>query len=181
MMVTPYEALKNLVESLDVEQREWDESQRILSDPSTTIEARRVTVQAAWKSADARKIAMMKAREVLSIPGTGIRVYVAGPYTANPGSCTDTAIAVGDELLVKGFVPFVPHLNHFWDARYHHDWDIWMEFCKSWVMACHILLRLPGESKGADQEVAWAIKAGIPVAYSIEEVQQIAANLSQHI
>jgi len=105
------------------------------------------------------------------------RVYVAGPYSADPLVCTLTAIDAGDVLLCLGFTPFVPHLTHYWDARHPHDWDVWMEFCRSWVLACHILLRLPGTSPGADQEVAWATKAGIPVAYSIEEVQKIAANL----
>jgi len=35
---------------------------------------------------------------------------------------------------------------------------------------CDAVLRLPGESKGADQDVAIATERGIPVYYALEEV-----------
>jgi hypothetical protein len=39
----------------------------------------------------------------------------------------------------------------------------------AWLAKCDCLLRLPGESKGADNEVFWAKKLGMPVYYSIQE------------
>ncbi len=35
---------------------------------------------------------------------------------------------------------------------------------------CDAVLRLPGESKGADQDVAIATQRGLPVYYSIDEI-----------
>lgn len=40
-----------------------------------------------------------------------------------------------------------------------------------WVEVSDALLRLPGESKGADMEVARANEIGVPVYHSIEELQ----------
>jgi hypothetical protein len=40
---------------------------------------------------------------------------------------------------------------------------------------CDAVLRLPGESKGADQDVAIAIERGIPVYHALEEVPGVAA------
>jgi hypothetical protein len=45
-----------------------------------------------------------------------------------------------------------------------------MELDNEWVLRCDALLRLPGESQGADAEVELAKKHGIPVFYSIEEL-----------
>jgi hypothetical protein len=41
---------------------------------------------------------------------------------------------------------------------------------KEWVLRCDCLLRLPGESPGADEEVELAVKNNIPVFYSIDEL-----------
>ena len=98
-----------------------------------------------------------------------VRVYVAGPYSSNPEAGTNAAIDAGDRLLVAGLFPYVPHLSHFWNARHPHDWQTWMDVDREWLGACHALVRLPGESRGADQEVAWAKELGIQVFCDIED------------
>jgi hypothetical protein len=40
---------------------------------------------------------------------------------------------------------------------------------------CDAVLRLPGESKGADQDVAIAASRGLPVYYSLDEVPGVSA------
>ena len=35
---------------------------------------------------------------------------------------------------------------------------------------CDAVLRIPGESKGADQDIALALQKGIPVYYSIDDI-----------
>lgn len=91
------------------------------------------------------------------------RVYVAGPYTANPDQCTELAIRVGQQLLDEGFAPFVPHLSHFWHLRYANDYEAWMELDLPWVAQADVVYRIPGASSGADREVALAESRGIPV------------------
>lgn len=98
-----------------------------------------------------------------------LRVYVAGPYTADPEKCTAAAIAVGNELLDAGHAPFVPHLAHYWEtlhgARHYEDW---MRIDLAWLETADAILRLPGESSGADRETARALALGIPVFDSVQ-------------
>lgn len=61
-------------------------------------------------------------------------------------------------------VPFVPHSHfHLWDAEHGHGYEYWMTQCFAWVRRCDALVRLPGESSGADREAALARELGIPV------------------
>jgi len=48
----------------------------------------------------------------------------------------------------------------------------WMEVDLAWVEVANIVLRLPGESVGADREVAQAIALGIPVFHTLEQVKR---------
>ena len=98
------------------------------------------------------------------------RVYCASPYSSAPMENTIDAIVLADKLMGWGFVPYVPHLYHWWDLMYPHDWEAWMNQCLPWITACDVLLRSPGESKGADREVEHAKANGIPVVYSEAEL-----------
>lgn len=108
---------------------------------------------------------------------TPIRVYVAGPYSSHPETGTNNAIDAGDMILALGFIPYVPHLSHFWDKRHPHSWETWMALDYHWLHLCNALLRLPGDSRGADQEEVWARGANIPVFYSVEELVKWADQL----
>lgn len=101
-----------------------------------------------------------------------IRVYVAGPYTSDPVANTEFAIEVGQHLLELGYAPFVPHLTHFWHERFSNDWQTWMELDLPWVAKADIVVRLPGESSGADREVELAGSLGIPVYYWAHEADE---------
>jgi len=102
------------------------------------------------------------------------RVYVAAPISlGNPVANCQRAIAVGFELMDAGYAPFVPHYSYFVDmdstsgaGRYEQ----WIDLDLSYISVCHALLRLGGVSKGADREVAWAEKLGIPVFYSVRDL-----------
>ena len=43
------------------------------------------------------------------------------------------------------------------------DWTIWMAIDLELLSKCDALIRLPGDSKGADIEVDYAMANGIPV------------------
>jgi Domain of unknown function (DUF4406) len=97
-------------------------------------------------------------------------IYVAGPYsTPDPESNTREAIKIGDALLNLGYYPFVPHLTHFWEQLYHHKYNEWMALDFAWLSKCDALIRLPGESNGADKEIEVANKIGIPVFYGLDD------------
>jgi hypothetical protein len=98
-------------------------------------------------------------------------VYVAGPYTCgHPLENTNKAIDAAEQIAALGYVPFIPHLTHFWEARHHHEYEFWMQQDLTVLRRCDALLRLPGESRGADREVAEAELFGIKVYYSVDDM-----------
>jgi len=105
------------------------------------------------------------------------RVYVAGPITkgdlaTNIRKATETGIA----LMRVGYAPLVPHLTCYMAGNtpevlpagtVHEDWygiDL------PWVAVSQAVLRLPGESRGADLEEEQARLFGVPVFYSISDL-----------
>ena len=99
------------------------------------------------------------------------KVYIASPYTKG-----DVAVNVklqldtANTLMDYGFIPFVPLYSHFQHMAHPRPYEDWVELDMIWVRACDVLLRLGGESKGADDEVALAMELKIPVFYSIEQL-----------
>lgn len=93
-----------------------------------------------------------------------LAIYVSGPYTADPVQCTARAIDVGQVLLHAGHAPFVPHLSHYWETLHHvNDYEFWMQIDLEWVRRSDVIVRIPGQSSGADREVELARELGIPV------------------
>lgn len=105
-----------------------------------------------------------------------MRVFVAGPYTANTDDlilCNVlTACKAAAKLVEAGLCPFVPHLSHYIDrcCATYVDYEAWMNQTLQWVDACKCVLRLPGVSPGADREVERASQLGIPVFTTVQEV-----------
>lgn len=102
-----------------------------------------------------------------------MRVYIAGPYSADTGDKrldnVLTAMNAGARLIDAWHTPFIPHLSHFLNAAHGFPYDVWLEQGKAWLPLCNAVIRLPGKSKGADSEVDLAGRLGIPVYGSVEE------------
>ena len=93
-----------------------------------------------------------------------MRVYVAGPLSqGNVAGNVRQAILAADRLLAAGHAPFVPHLTHFWGMVCPREYEEWITLDFVWIRCCDALIRLPGESLGADREVVWAQHWNIPV------------------
>lgn len=100
-----------------------------------------------------------------------MKIYIAGPYThLDPVVNTRNAILAAEEVVKKGHTPWIPHLNHLWHMVAPHEPDFWYNYDIAWLSDCDSLLRLPGESVGADREVRLARNLGMHVYYSIEEI-----------
>jgi len=107
-------------------------------------------------------------------------VYLASPYTlGDPVLNVRAQIEAAEELVNLGYLPHVPLLSHLWHIASPHPYEYWMEIGLEWVRHCDILLRLPGESKGADAEVTLARELGIPVIFGLDEFYKVALKLSQ--
>ncbi len=99
------------------------------------------------------------------------RIYIAGPYT-NGGVAVNlrTVYEYADRLAERGFAPYVPHATHFWHIISPHPYEFWLQLDECYLECCHGLLRIPGPSKGADQEVEFAHHHDIPVFTEIEDL-----------
>jgi hypothetical protein len=73
------------------------------------------------------------------------------------------AMDAGDAVEAAGYVAHVPHLSHFRHLHNARPYEHWMRLDLAWLARCDVLVRLPGESPGADREVVEANRLGIPV------------------
>jgi len=97
-------------------------------------------------------------------------VYIAAPYTkGNVSRNVVTALWAGKILTELGYYPFIPHLYHFWDLIHPQDYEFRMKLDQAWMTRCGRLLRLPGDSSGADAEAAQMAALGRPVYYGLRD------------
>lgn len=100
-----------------------------------------------------------------------IRVYIASPYTLGDVAVNvKIQIDTADELMNYGFAPFVPLLAHFQHLIHARPYQDWVNVDLEWVKHCDCVLRLDGESNGADEEVRLANSIGKRVFYSINDL-----------
>lgn len=100
-----------------------------------------------------------------------LKVYIASPYTKGDVAVnTKRQLDCYNTLMDWGFAPFAPLWSHFQHLVHPRPYEDWCEVDLIWLKACDIVLRLDGESKGADEEVIFAKHNNIPVVYSLEEL-----------
>lgn len=110
---------------------------------------------------------------------TPLVVYVAGPI-GNGKVHTEcdpevvkknqaNAYAAASDLMALGFAPITPHASIDWPFSDRPPHGTWIMIDKAIVSKCDVLVRLPGDSVGADEEVAHARRRGIPVL-TLEQV-----------
>lgn len=103
-----------------------------------------------------------------------MKVYVAGPYSKGDVALNvRTAIEAADQLAERHFCPYIPHLSHFWHLMSPKPYEWWLTYDAMWLLECDAVLRIPGESEGAEKEVRLAQQRGLPVVSTIEELEAI--------
>jgi len=114
-------------------------------------------------------------------------VYIAGPITPKGVKSTNPAIEydlnlrdlgrVGIDLLMAGFAPFNPGLDFMYFILLRDGERITepmiKRFSKDWLRKCDAILMTSGWSKspGSVAEKALAEELGLPVFYSIQEIE----------
>ena len=106
------------------------------------------------------------------------KIYVAGPYSASDArkvqANVNEAIRIGCELIKKGYAPFIPHLSHY--IWIHPDGDfgyeVWTNLDFVWLDHCDAFFYMES-SNGADKELEYAKKMGIPIYYSLSSVPDL--------
>ena len=86
-------------------------------------------------------------------------------FTNGWGKTANTNIAMGFATLVmrQGGIPFIPHLTHFWHLQHPRDWEEWLVYDSYWLAHCDCLVRIEGESRGADAECTLAQEMGLRI------------------
>lgn len=107
-----------------------------------------------------------------------IKVYIASPYTLGDVAVNvKVQMDVANELMDLGFAPFAPLYSHFQHIAHPRPYMDWIKIDLEWVKVCDCVLRLEGESSGADGEVKFANELNIPVYYSFEELVEAYKNI----
>jgi len=113
-------------------------------------------------------------------------ILIAGPYRSGTGGDPDLIAAnlarleeAAWPIFQAGHVPMIgewvalPVLHRSAGAATAED--VVYPVARRLLRHCHAVLRLPGESTGADQDVAIARERGLPVYHRIEEIPGYAA------
>jgi hypothetical protein len=100
-----------------------------------------------------------------------MKIYIAGAYSkGDVAQNVRDAIQAGDYVSRFGHFPFIPHLSHFWHMLAPHEYEFWMKQDEVWLRQCDAVLRIDGESAGADKEVEIAKEIGLPIYHSVFEI-----------
>ena len=101
------------------------------------------------------------------------RVYVAGPISiGNFMENIRRGIDAAEDLRKLGFVPFCPFLDAFWQLVHKMTYEELLDQDFAWIEVCDALVRLPGESPGADREIEFARSLGIPVFFDFRSLDE---------
>jgi len=106
-------------------------------------------------------------------------IYIAGPMTADPYGCVREAIAVGLAFSEEGCVPYLPQLSALHDMISPRSYEDWLGHDLAMIDHCNGLVRLPGDSPGADREVAHAHKRGLGILHFSEQMMALARDHSE--
>lgn len=99
------------------------------------------------------------------------KIYIASPYTkGDPAVNVKRQLDCFNELVEAGFAPFAPLLFHFQHLVHPQPYNVWIEHGLIWVGACDAVLRLEGDSPGADGETEYGDKLGLPIFYDIKHL-----------
>ncbi len=101
-------------------------------------------------------------------------VFIAGAYSTGGGEQVAinvrNAMAAWHELEKLGYAPVCPHLSHFLHIHEPRPREVWLRQGLYWAVNTDCVLRLPGESEGADAECELVHSRGIPVFYYVADL-----------
>lgn len=92
------------------------------------------------------------------------RVYLSGPITKGNRTTNFAMSCEAHRLLLDdGHAVLNPMLSMMHPDAANITWDQWIVSDLKFVEVCDMVVRLPGESKGADTEVLHAEKHGVSI------------------
>ena len=116
-----------------------------------------------------------------------IKIYIASPYTVgNKEDNVNLQIDVAQELLSRGYAPFIPLMNHYFQLRHPHHENDWLKLDFVYLSVCDVLIRIKPTvdgvevpSTGASQEEQFALDNEIPV-FSFNTIKEMCLWLDEN-
>jgi hypothetical protein len=99
-------------------------------------------------------------------------IYIASPYTVGDvAGNVHIQIEAAHKILDLGHCPIVPLLSHYLHIHRQRDYEDWVKMDLAIIPRVDALIRLPGESRGADSEVELAKSTGVKVVFGWPELE----------
>lgn len=102
-----------------------------------------------------------------------VKVFIASPYTRGEiDKNMQNQKDISNKLIDLGFCPLpIALCYHQLAIDLPREYNVWIELTANWIQKCDCILRLPGESLGADNELEIAKELNMPIFYEIEELK----------
>lgn len=108
-----------------------------------------------------------------------MKVYIAGPLSGKPEEVEkniQNAIWTAMELIYRDYNPYVPHFSYEIEKLaisrgLNFLYEDYIQRDLEWLDDCDVLLSI-GKSPGETIERIYAEHVGIPIVYSIQELQE---------
>ena len=99
------------------------------------------------------------------------RIYISGPISKGDHAHNfHQAVTAQKSLMEAGCAVLNPMLSMLMPGAFSIPHAEWIANDLPWVTVSDAVLRLPGESDGADAECGWAKDHDIPVYHNLEEL-----------
>lgn len=109
-------------------------------------------------------------------------IYIASPYRlGDQATNVRTQIEAAHRIMDMGHAPVTPLLSHFLDLRRSRPPEDWILADLAIVPRCDVVLRLPGESSGADREVELAEDNDVSVCFGWTDLDVLLTLLSRNL
>lgn len=91
-------------------------------------------------------------------------IYISCPYTkGDVAQNVRNSIVAAEQIIACGHLPYNPLLSHFHHMISPQTYDYWMRLDLALIYKMDVVIRLLGDSSGADKECELARQLGIPV------------------
>ena len=101
-----------------------------------------------------------------------MKIFISGPYSqGDVAQNVKKAMDLAGQLIDMGHSPFCPHLFHFLHINSPKEYSTWLNTDIEFLSVCDAMIRIQGDSKGADVEEAFAKDNNIPIYHNISEIK----------
>ncbi len=100
-------------------------------------------------------------------------IYLATPMTKGEWVTNwDKCLIIADRLRIKGYAPYPPVVSWSWQQHTRYTPEEWLQYDFNLILVSDGVLRVNGDSAGADREMDFAVRHNINTYWSEHELYQ---------